>query len=143
MQITQTHIDQKLRKEERLTQEKPIEELFAAGKSFKTFPLKIIYQQVEPGGFPVQAMFIAPKRQFKQATQRNYVRRLMRESYRKNKHSLYAPLENLGKKINIAFLYLGQEPAKQKDVEFIMKKALKKCLELVLADIKSEVNTTI
>lgn len=131
---TETHIDQKLRKEERLTHEKPIEQLFASGKSFKSFPLKIIYQEVDAAGFPVQAMFIAPKRQFKQANQRNYVRRLMREGYRKNKFLLYEPLEKLGVKINIAFLFLGQEPAKQQDVEIAMKRALKKCIDIILSN---------
>ncbi len=50
-------------------------------KNLSTFP------------YPCKVMITAPKRLFKNATRRNRVRRLVKESYRKNKFPLYAFLE--------------------------------------------------
>jgi ribonuclease P protein component len=72
-----------LGKNERLKSRKDIEQLFAAGRSFSVFPFKVIYLNSTPAQAPrLQAAFSVSKRHFKKATQRNRIKRLMREAYR-------------------------------------------------------------
>jgi ribonuclease P protein component len=54
-----------------------------------------------------QVMFSAPKKKFKKAVTRNRLKRLMRESYRKNKHLLYDFLEEKNKNIHLSIVFTG------------------------------------
>lgn len=112
------------KKEERLCSKKIIDELFSEGKSFLCFPLKIIYLQSElPTKYPVQAAFTVSKKSFKKAVKRNLLKRRMRESYRKNKHTLY---EESNKPLAVFFIYIGKEIVDYQRIEAAMLKALTK-----------------
>lgn len=74
---------------EKLKSRKLLDELFASGKSFSVFPVKVIYKEIEGViDFPVKAGVGASIRHFKKAVDRNRIKRLLRESYRINKQPL-------------------------------------------------------
>lgn len=97
------------RKAEHLCLKNDLDALFADGKSFVCFPFRITYRFVEKEGAPAKIVVIAQKKRFKRAYQRVELRRLMRESYRINKHPLVQTLmeKNLG--MHIAFIYVDQK----------------------------------
>ena len=77
------------KKAERLCSKKTIEKLFAEGKSFLSFPLKVVVLEMpDSGEYKAQAAFTVSKKIFKKAVKRNLVKRKMREAYRLNKHIL-------------------------------------------------------
>ncbi len=79
-----------LGQQERLKSKKLIEKLYEEGKSIKVFPLRMVYIQTEhTSKFPVQVGVSVPKRNFKSAVDRNRIKRLLRETYRKEKHTIY------------------------------------------------------
>lgn len=83
-----------LGKHEKLKSKKLISRLFEEGNSVKKFPLKLIYLQAEhTSDFPAQVSFSVPKRNFKKAVERNRIKRLLREVYRKEKALVYNQLE--------------------------------------------------
>lgn len=83
--------------------------MFKEGKSKTAYPLKLIYFS-----FPndtvncTKAMFVAPKKKFKDAHQRNKLKRRMREAYRLQKATFYSNHEQKGT-LNLAFIYIGNE----------------------------------
>lgn len=57
----------------------------------------------------VQAGFSVSTRYFKKAVDRNRIKRLMREGYRLQKNALAASPAAAAKKINVFFIYTGNE----------------------------------
>lgn len=97
-------------KAERLSGLKIFEELTKKGNSFFAHPFRIIWMQTEEQQqFPARVAFAVPKRNFRQAVKRNRIKRLFRESYRKNKQELYSALELKSVKIAVMFIYTGKE----------------------------------
>jgi ribonuclease P protein component len=79
------------RKEERLTKEKQIQELFDKGSSFYLFPFKVFFIPNPDQQSPHHQVLISvSKKNFKRAVDRNLIKRRMREAYRLQKHSLPA-----------------------------------------------------
>ena len=74
----------------RLKREQDIEALFRNGKALSVFPLKVIWRLVPGIACPpeIKAGFSAPKKKFKRATDRNRVKRLLRESWRLQQNEL-------------------------------------------------------
>jgi len=76
-------------KSERLKKEKLIKELFNGGSSFYLFPFKVFYlPQPDPDCAFHQVLVSVSKRNFKRAVDRNRIKRLTREAYRLQKHTL-------------------------------------------------------
>ncbi len=117
------------KKEEKLKSRKLIEQLFDKGSSLSVFPLRIVYLKIEHGtSFPVQAGFSVPKRKFKKAVDRNRIKRLIRESYRQQKHTLY---QNIDDTYILMFTYLDEKEHKYVDIEEKMIHLLEKFLQKI------------
>ena len=114
--------------EEKLKKKNLITELFASGKSASVFPLKMIYLQNDHDSpFKIQAGVSVSKRNFKRAVDRNRIKRLMRESYRKNKYLIYKNEDT--KKHIIMFIYQGKDEVSYEQMEEKMTQLIEKFLQ--------------
>lgn len=98
-------------KEEKLTSEKLIKELFEKGSSFYLYPFKVFYMPLPDQGEKAhQVLITVSRRLFARAVDRNLIKRRMREAYRLNK-----PFPEIQKKLAIAYIYSVKEklPAAQ------------------------------
>jgi ribonuclease P protein component len=116
------------RKQERLKRKNLIANLFASGESTSVFPLKVIYLAYEhESPYKIQAGVSVSKRNFKKAVDRNRIKRLMRESYRKNKHLIYNNEDT--KKHIIMFIYQTSDKISYEQMELKMKQLIHKFLQ--------------
>ena len=114
-------------KKEKLKSQKLIEQLFEQGKSVKAYPVKLLYLKAElKEEVKIQAGVAVPKRNIKGAVDRNKIKRLMRESYRLNKHHVFNNSEG---SFAFLFLYLGKKMTNFKEMERAMIKAMRYFLE--------------
>ena len=113
-------------KQERLSWKRHIDLLFANGRSFVAFPLRVIYLPVEEDALPAPASVLisVPKKKFKRAVKRNLIKRRMREAYRIHKQELFDALAKNRQRMLVAFLYLDKEILPFSDIEKAMQKAL-------------------
>ncbi|MGI9548313.1 MAG: ribonuclease P protein component [Flavobacteriaceae bacterium] len=105
----------KFNKKEKLKSKKTIERLFREGKAITHHPLKMYYLSIDDGQeCRFKTAVSVPKKNFKSAVHRNRIKRLMRESYRLNKHLIFNNIEG-----NFAFLilYLGKEMPLYREIE--------------------------
>ena len=116
-------------KEERLCSPKTIEELFASGESFLSYPIKVVFLKTEfRQAIPAQAAFTVSKRYFKRAVKRNILKRRMREAYRLNKASFHQAIAAKELHIAIMFVFIAKELVDYPIIEKAMILAFKKLL---------------
>ena len=116
------------RKEEKLKKKNLITELFASGKSASVFPLKMVYLENDHDSpFKIQAGVSVSKRNFKSAVDRNRIKRLMRESYRKNKYLIYNDDDT--KKHILMFIYQAKSEVSYQKMEERMIDLIQKFLQ--------------
>ena len=103
--------DRTLGKRERLKSRKAIAELFKGGKSAKAYPIRLVYRLIAPveGEPPVRMGFVASKRSFRRAPDRNFIKRRMREAYRLGKAPLYDFLAARGVHLEGMLIFTGRE----------------------------------
>ena len=94
-------------KAEKLKSKKIIDLLFIKGKSVSKYPLRLVYiaQDFEEN-VPLKIGVSVSKKYFKNAIDRNYFKRVLRECYRLNKQLL---IENLDAKYCCMFFYQTKE----------------------------------
>lgn len=96
---------------EKLKSRKQIEHLFEHGAKVKAYPLMLAYveHKGEPREAQIQMGFSVSKRKFKRAVDRNRVKRLMREAYRKQKTGFISASEEHGYKTDAMLIFIGRE----------------------------------
>ena len=101
---------QTFKKEERLSKKILISKLFDEGKKIYMYAFRVtILKYPVPSPYPVQLLISVPRSLFKKATDRNRIKRLIREGYRKNKHLLYESLEERHEQMMICLQYTPKE----------------------------------
>jgi len=93
----------------RLAGKKNTDLLFSGGRSFVLYPYRVITMQSPDGKFSV--LFTVPSRTFRKATDRNAIRRRMRESFRLERHRL-GELPAL----MVAYIYTAKEKLPSADL---------------------------
>jgi len=92
-------------KREKLKSRKTIDSLFSEGQSVSKYPLRLVYvadKSDNQTDSPLTTGVSVSKKYFKKAVDRNYFKRVLRETYRLNKHLL---TENLEQHFNIMLFY--------------------------------------
>ncbi|ATA89375.1 ribonuclease P protein component [Capnocytophaga stomatis] len=126
------NVDYSFPKSERLRKLKYIQQLFSEGKSVQSYPLKMIYCPIESDlESQFQVLVSVPKRGFKRAVHRNRIKRLIRESYRLQKHFLG---EITCEKYALAIIFIGKEIP---DYDLIFRKVMR-CFEKFGEEIKTQ-----
>lgn len=101
-------------KKEKLKSKKLIEKLFAEGVGVTNYPIKLVYLKTSyEDDAKCKVGVTVSKRNFKSAVKRNRIKRLMRESYRLNKHLIF---NNIESNFAFMFLYLGKEIPSQSKI---------------------------
>lgn len=77
--------------------------LFTDGKSVSKYPLRLVYHSSALSDGQIMKMGVSvSKKNFKKAVDRNYFKRILRETYRLNKHIL---IDNLDKPYAVMLFY--------------------------------------
>ena len=114
-----------LGKKEKLKSRKQIDTLFATGKSFTVFPIRVTYRFLPTEEEPLAQIGVTvSKRYFKKAVDRNRVKRLLRESYRLQKTDLALQLHQSHQKAYLFFIYTDNRIASFE----VFKTAMSACL---------------
>lgn len=94
-------------KEEKLCNFSQISQLFSKETpSVKNFPLKLLYLPIETEcKTAVKVLVSVPKRSIKSAVERNYLKRIIRESYRLQKQHFIIEERQFA----VAFIYMSKE----------------------------------
>jgi ribonuclease P protein component len=102
-------LKQTFTKSERLSSKKLIEKLFKEGDSFYVFPFRVSHLAVDAkDDYPAQFLISVSKRNFKNATDRNRIKRLVREACRKQKGVLFEKKPAGNKQLLIALIYTAK-----------------------------------
>jgi len=90
-------------KAEKLKSRTTIGLMFTEGKSVSKYPLRLVYVPLENDSEGIIKMGVSvSKKHFKRAHDRNYFKRVLRETYRHHKHIL---LDRLDKPYALMFFY--------------------------------------
>ena len=104
-------------KSEKLKSKTTIDLLFSEGKSVSKYPLRLVYAAIDlEKGEQIKMGVSVSKKYFKKAVDRNYFKRVLRETYRLNKNLL---LENSEKKYGFMFFYQTKDRLSYKEINEI------------------------
>lgn len=106
-------------KKEKLKSQKLMDQLFSEGKSVSAFPLRMVYIKTK---FNDDVQFktgvSVSKKNFKNAVDRNRIKRLLREAFRLNK-SVY--FNNISESYALMILYISKDGTDFDSIETKMK----------------------
>lgn len=103
-------MNEKFGKNYKLCSRKAIDAVFKEGRSVKAYPLVVHFQErkLAPGQ-PFQLVFSAPKRNFRLAHERNRIKRVLRETFRKKKLILEEVLRRENKQLALFVIYTARD----------------------------------
>lgn len=101
-------------KNERLKSKTTIVLLFSEGKSVSKYPLRLVYRIGEANQEEkIKIGVSVSKKYFKKAVDRNYFKRVLRETYRLNKHLLW---DNLEEPYSFMFFYQTKDKLSYEEI---------------------------
>ena len=115
----------KFGKDARLKSRKTIQKVFAEGRSVLSNSLKAIWIN-ENSETTLQTGITVSSRHFKKATDRNRIKRLIRESFRLQKHELEDYLKHQKVSMSIFLMYLGKDLPTQQQMHAAVSNLIKK-----------------
>jgi len=115
-------------KQEKLCSKILIEKVFEGKKVLHLFPFSIYYQHCKlPQEIPMQVAFGVSKKTFKNAVDRNKIKRVMREVYRLNREYLLGLTE--GQQVALIVIYHSKKLLSFKVMEKKWKEAIKEFIK--------------
>jgi len=124
-------------RQERLKSRKTIARLFKEGNSFVAYPLRVVWLEIEREGekggekvrggeedFTTQVAISVSKRIFKNAVDRNRLKRRIREAYRLHKHEFYEKLAD--RAVALMLTFIAKEDLAFAEIEAGVKKMIRK-----------------
>ena len=128
-------------KNERLKSKTTIGLLFSEGKSVSKYPLRLVYSQAEADSEQKIKMGVSvSKKYFKRAVDRNYFKRVLRETYRLNKHLL---LDNLEQPYSLMFFYQTKDKLSYEEINTKTIQLFEKFIQQINKTTDSETKTEI
>ncbi len=117
-------------KNQKLCNEKAIERLFENGKSLTEKPFRIIYN-IDNNNEDVflNALIVVPKKRVRLASDRNVIKRRVKEAYRLQKSELEKYLKSNNHQLNLAIIYQKHEILDYKLIEVKIKLLLSRLKE--------------
>jgi ribonuclease P protein component len=117
-------------KEERLCSKIVIDKLFSEGKTVFSYPYRFVFITTDDENptYPVKVVFSVPRRSFKKAVDRNFIRRRMREAFRLEKSTFYEPLSENGKSVALMIVYTAREIADYETIHRSLLKGMRKMI---------------
>ncbi len=128
-------------KNERLKSKTTIGLLFSEGKSVSKYPLRLVYRQAEADSEEkIKIGVSVSKKYFKRAVDRNYFKRVLRETYRLNKHLLW---DNVQEPYSLMFFYQTKDKLPYEEINTKTVQLFEKFLLQVNKPVDSETKTEI
>ncbi|KAA3630911.1 MAG: ribonuclease P protein component [Bacteroidetes bacterium] len=122
-----------IKRGERLKSKKTIDSLFSGANSVSKYPLLLLWKEVDlkskKESFPIQFTVSVAKKKYKNAVDRNFVKRHIREAYRLNKPNLYENLTGDNRQFAFMFIFTGKQLEDCSRIKWAMRKVLEKFLE--------------
>lgn len=113
-------------KKDKLKSKKLIDLLFTEGQSVSAYPLRLVYLSTTFSDNIITKTGVSvSKRKFKNAVDRNHIKRLLRESYRLNKPDIF---NNLTTPHAFMILYIGNKKPTYEEVDLKMVTLFEKFL---------------
>lgn len=108
-----------------------IERLFKEGYIIHHYPFKVLYIFSEKTSqYPAQIAISVSKKIYKRAVDRNYIKRKIRESYRKNKEILYNEINRNNLLLNIFLIYNAKTNLSYEEIDIGVKGLIQKIISL-------------
>ena len=128
-------MDQSFGKHYKLCSKKLIESLFKEGKSVKAFPFTLFYlKQENSADVPFQIVISAPKKINSHAHDRNRIKRITRETVRKNKFILENFLTESNQQLAIFLICTAKEELSTELMDKKIKKLFAQLIEKLQND---------
>lgn len=119
-------------KHEKLKSKTTIDLLFSQGKSVSKYPLRLVFVPIIPeDGTDLKMGVSVSKKYFKKAVDRNYFKRVLRETYRLNKSLL---LDNMQQPYAFMFFYQSKERLSYQEINKKTVQLFEKFIEATKTD---------
>jgi ribonuclease P protein component len=118
-------------KKERLKNRIEIESLFSEGIRFFEYPFNVIWKLDSNSDSTLKMAVSVPKKKIPNATDRNKIKRLVREAFRKNKTIVQQPLEAKDVKLHLMLIYSQSNIMSMSEIEDKISVTLQRLAEQV------------
>jgi len=118
-------------KKERLKNKIEIESLFSEGYRFFEHPFNVIWKLDSNSDSTLKMAVSVPKKKIPNATDRNKIKRLVREAFRKNKTIIQQPLEAKNVKLHLMLVYSQSSIISMSEIEDKISVTLQRLAEQI------------